>query len=104
MAETIKRNPRFDVTVQGPARMRELHELGKIFGFKIPIDGHLSALTRKMQVDSIRLDEHFSRFDLNYNHKKCTYKGQPNVSMKMYVMLRWGAAVCDRLEKISLIK
>ena len=81
-------------------RYKTLYDLGKVFGFKVPIDGLLSVVTHQVEIDIIALDKKFARSDPDYDDAGCTYKGIP-ISMSGYVRLKFGNEAHDKLEQLK---
>lgn len=83
-----------------------IHQLGKnfkmYFGFNPPLDMTLTMVKGpdNAQIDLIKLDEIFSQRDSDYNPEECTYKGQEEVSMSIYVELRFGIDALNFLKKL----
>jgi hypothetical protein len=46
-------------------------------------------------IDIIKLDHELERHDREYNSDKCTYKDQQNVSMGLYIELKYGKEASD---------
>ena len=75
-------------------KWKRLHD---ILGFTPPLDGLISAATNKIRLDILKLDDILNR-DPDYDGEKCTYKDKTDVSMSMYVELKYGE------EAMQLIK
>lgn len=85
--------------VDNTKRYKAIHELSKIFKFKLPIDGLTSIAMHSVQIDIIKLDSMLAESDTDYNSENCTYKGVV-VSMSDYVLLKFGSKAHDLLESI----
>ena len=57
--------------------METIKELNEILGFNVPIDGLMSALLKKKQIDIVKFDEKLSQHIPGYDNEKCTYKNKP---------------------------
>ena len=71
-------------------RKKALAELTTIVGFKIPVDGLMTAVTGVTVVDILSFDKLLSRHIPKYDHTECTYNGLENVSMSEVVQAEYG--------------
>lgn len=79
-------------------RYKLIHELGKTFGFKVPIDGALSFIKHSVQINLLELDQKFQDNDPDYSIKG-TYKGI-ETSISGYVRLKFGTKTHDILQQL----